>query len=372
MPSVDINDSRYLTVKRLLDTGLVLLSAPLTLPLGILTAVLVRVFMGSPVLFRQERIGLGENVFTLLKFRSMLPEVDSRGRALSAEQRITKFGKFLRKSSLDELPQLLNVLKGEMSIVGPRPLLVDYLPHYKESERSRHSVRPGITGAAQVQGRNNLGWDQRLAIDAEYAQTLSFAGDIRILKKTFADVFGGSGVETPGVGADLLSEHRSYPSEGGYRLRRFEIRDIPKRVEWFNHPDILSFMNFGGRVTVESTQQWLVNARRDPDRGDYTVSSIDSDEPVAVVGYRFYDESELPAVYVAVDPSRQGQGLGGTAVRLLMAHMRFGLDLPGAAAELYRSNAASEKLWINSGMTEVDASLPADRMRMEVVWHPED
>src|SRR5699024_1587445 len=136
--------------KRIFDTAVVIATAPLTIPVGVITAALVRINMGSPVFYTQHRVGLNEEVFSLLKFRSMLDEFDSQGRQRGIEERIPKFGHILRRSSLDELPQLINVLKGDMSLVGPRPLLIKYVPHYKDSERARHSVRPGITGAAQV------------------------------------------------------------------------------------------------------------------------------------------------------------------------------------------------------------------------------
>lgn len=359
----------FIAAKRVLDTALIVGTAPLTLILGLGTAALVRARMGSPVLYRQERIGLEEKTFTLLKFRSMLPEKDSEGNVLSAEQRLTRFGRLLRRSSLDELPQLINVLRGDMSLIGPRPLLVSYLPHYKNSERARHSVRPGITGAAQVNGRNHLGWDARLAVDADYAREATLKDDLGILMKTLAGVFQTSEVAVPGYGADFLSEHRSYPHEDGYALRRFERRDIPSRVEWFNNPDTLEYMNFGSQITVESTEKWLLNVRKDPTRGDYVLCDSTTDEPVAVAGYRFYEEDDLPAIYIAVAPDKHGLGLGGRTTRLLIKHMKENLKLPGVYAELYRDNEASRKLWERLGMKEVSAGLPSGRMRMEVRWN---
>lgn len=172
--------------KRLLDVlvsglGLLVLS-PFFLVLG----VLVRMRLGSPVLFRQERPGLGERVFTLKKFRTMTDKRDGSGRLLPDCDRLTSFGKFLRGSSLDELPELWNIFVGDMSLIGPRPLLVSYLPYYTERERLRHSVRPGLTGLAQVSGRNFLEWDKRLEKDVEYVESISFAGDCRILVRTVA------------------------------------------------------------------------------------------------------------------------------------------------------------------------------------------
>ena len=358
----------HILVKRLVDTALVVITAPITLPVGVATAVAVRINMGSPVFYKQDRVGLNEQVFSLLKFRSMLDEYDSKGNQRSVENRIPKFGHLLRRSSLDELPQLLNVLKGDMSLVGPRPLLTKYVPHYKDTERARHSVRPGITGAAQVSGRNHLGWDARLKIDADYAQEASLLEDFRILIKTVFGVSSSSNIAIPGDGADFLDEHRSYPREDGFALRRFEFRDIPSRVEWFNHPATLEYMTFGSAITEESTEKWLRQARKDPLRGDYVLCDESTDEPLAVVSYRFYDPEDLPAIYIAVSPHQHGKGHGSRASRLLLRHMKENLKLPGVYAELYRDNGASYKLWERLGMYEVEADLPDGRVRMEDKW----
>ena len=144
--------------------------------------------LGKPVIFRQSRPGLHEKIFTLYKFRTMTDERNTKGELLPDESRLTQFGKLLRSVSLDELPELWNVLKGEMSFVGPRPLLVKYLPHYTKNERWRHRVRPGITGLAQIEGRNSLRWDKRLALDVKYAKQVTFFGDLRIIFKTIPRV----------------------------------------------------------------------------------------------------------------------------------------------------------------------------------------
>lgn len=161
-------------------------------PVLLVLCVLVRVKLGSPVLFRQERPGKNEKIFTLCKFRTMTDEKDADGKLLPDAERLTKFGKFLRATSLDELPELFNILKGDMSIIGPRPLLVSYLPYYTEREKLRHSVRPGLTGLAQVSGRNFLDWDRRLEKDVEYVEHLSFGMDLKVLWMTVQTVLGHS------------------------------------------------------------------------------------------------------------------------------------------------------------------------------------
>jgi len=163
-------------------------------PLLVVIALAIRVTMGTPVLFRQVRPGYRGQPFTMFKFRTMHNTVDASGKLLPPPQRMTKLGIFLRKASLDELPQLLNVLRGDMSFIGPRPLLSEYLPYYTEREHSRHLVRPGITGLAQVRGRNRLPWDERLELDAYYVENLSLALDASILVETVQKVLRRSDV----------------------------------------------------------------------------------------------------------------------------------------------------------------------------------
>ena len=154
----------------------------------ILLAILVKLKLGSPVIFRQKRPGLNEKIFTMYKFRTMTDEKDEQGNLLSGKDRLTKFGKFLRSTSLDEIPELWNVIKGEMSLVGPRPLLVSYLAKYNEYEKRRHEVRPGITGWAQINGRNNTTWSDRFKNDIYYVENVSFLLDIKIVTQTFLKV----------------------------------------------------------------------------------------------------------------------------------------------------------------------------------------
>lgn len=179
-------------VKRGLDFTLSLAGIIVLSPVLLILAVMVRLKLGSPVLFKQERPGKDEKIFTLCKFRTMTDARDEEGRLLPDSQRLPRFGKLLRASSLDELPELLNILKGYMSIIGPRPLLISYLPYYTEEEKMRHCVRPGLTGLAQVSGRNFIDWDKRLEKDVEYVKNLSFAMDVKVLWLTVKTVFGHS------------------------------------------------------------------------------------------------------------------------------------------------------------------------------------
>ena len=184
-----------LTLKRLIDIFGAFTVLLVTAPVLVLVAIGILVTMGRPVLFRQERPGLGDEIFTLFKFRTMHDSCDPEGRLLPEEKRITPLGQLLRHLSVDELPQLLNVLRGEMSLVGPRPLWPRYLPYYTERERLRHSVKPGMTGWAQVNGRNNLFWNERLAFDVWYVEHQSLLLDLQILFLTFIRVLQGRDVD---------------------------------------------------------------------------------------------------------------------------------------------------------------------------------
>ena len=177
---------------RMLDILLSLTGILLLSPLLAVLAVLVRCKLGSPILFKQERPGKNEKIFTLYKFRTMTDKRDGEGNLLPDPMRLTKFGRLLRAASLDELPELFNILKGDMSIIGPRPLLVSYLPYYTEEEKLRHTVRPGLTGLAQVSGRNYIDWDRRIGKDVEYVRNLSFRMDMKVLWLTVKTVFGHS------------------------------------------------------------------------------------------------------------------------------------------------------------------------------------
>lgn len=176
-------------IKRPLDAFLSAGALIVFSPILLVTAILVRIKIGSPVLFMQERPGRDEKIFKLYKFRTMTDEKDDNGNLLPDEVRLTKFGKLLRSSSLDELPELLNILKGDMAIIGPRPLLTSYIPYYSEEERHRHDVRPGLSGLAQVNGRNCLTWEEKFLWDLKYVNDVTFAGDFRIILETIKKAF---------------------------------------------------------------------------------------------------------------------------------------------------------------------------------------
>ena len=183
-------------LKRPLDFALALLALTVSAPVLLLVALSVKVKLGSPVIFTQERPGKDEQIFRLYKFRTMTDERGADGKLLSDEERLTDFGKWLRATSLDELPELFNILKGDMSLVGPRPLLVAYLPRYNKRQARRHEVRPGLTGLAQVSGRNSLSWEEKFEDDVAYVERITFMGDLKILIRTFLVVFERTGISS--------------------------------------------------------------------------------------------------------------------------------------------------------------------------------
>ena len=189
--------------KRMLDFILSLIALIILSPILLIVATLVRIKLGNPIIFKQQRPGKDEKIFTLYKFRTMTDKKDENGNLLPDSERLTNFGKLLRSTSLDELPELINILKGDMAIVGPRPLLVKYLPYYTEEEKHRHDVRPGLTGLAQICGRNNLDWNERFEMDLKYVNSISFKEDLIIIFKTISSVLKHNDIEVPRESHDL-------------------------------------------------------------------------------------------------------------------------------------------------------------------------
>ncbi|WP_100405638.1 sugar transferase [Bacillus solitudinis] len=183
-------------IKRPMDFILSLMAIVALSPVLLVVAILARTKLGSPVLFKQIRPGLNEKVFMMYKFRTMTDERDENGELLSDSVRLTKFGKFLRSTSLDELPGLFNIVKGDMSIIGPRPLLVQYLPLYSNHQKRRHEVRPGLSGLAQVSGRNTISWEEKFNLDVEYVENVSFIRDWKIILLTIKKVFVREGINS--------------------------------------------------------------------------------------------------------------------------------------------------------------------------------
>ncbi|WP_317778896.1 sugar transferase [Peribacillus sp. CSMR9] len=203
-------------IKRSMDFILSLIAIIILSPVLLIVAILVRVKLGSPILFQQKRPGMNEKIFMMYKFRTMTDERDENGGLLPDSVRLTRFGRLLRSTSLDELPELFNILKGDMSIVGPRPLLVQYLPIYNEHQKRRHEVRPGLSGLAQVNGRNAISWENKFNLDVKYVDNLSFIGDWKIIFLTIKKVFVREGINSE-VAATME------PFKGSNQKERIEL-----------------------------------------------------------------------------------------------------------------------------------------------------
>lgn len=186
-------------IKRILDFTLSLIALIVLSPILLITAILVKIKLGSPIIFKQQRPGKNEKIFTLYKFRTMTDKKDEEGNLLPDEQRLTKFGKILRSTSIDELPELINILKGDMAIVGPRPQLIKDMLFMTDEQRKRHDVRQGLTGLAQINGRNNLTWEEKIEYDLEYIKNITFINDVKIIFKTIGKVFKREDIETEGM-----------------------------------------------------------------------------------------------------------------------------------------------------------------------------
>ena len=185
--------------KRMLDFILSLIALIILSPILLIVAILVRIKLGSPIIFKQQRPGKNEKIFTLYKFRTMTDKKDENGNLLPDSERLTKFGKLLRSTSLDELPELVNIIKGDMAIVGPRPLLIKDMLFMTEEQRKRHTVRQGLTGLAQINGRNNITWKEKLNYDLKYIDNITFIEDIKIILKTVVKVFNKEDITTDGM-----------------------------------------------------------------------------------------------------------------------------------------------------------------------------
>lgn len=266
---------------------------------------------GAGAFFTQERPGKDGKIFKVIKFKSMTDERDAEGKLLPDAQRLTKVGRFIRSTSLDELPQLINVLKGDMALIGPRPLLPEYLPYYTEREQLRHTVRPGITGWAQVNGRNLLTWDEKLEKDVWYVEHLSFMLDVKIILLTVKNVVKRKGVSVPrGVYLDKERMRNKKHLLDGLMLRPLEKRDLEQRVVWMKDPRIFKTMNLDPAITLETTKVWFNNNQDRKDRFDFVLENRYG--IIAFTGITNIKDG-VGETYSFVSPAEQGKGYGTIA-----------------------------------------------------------
>lgn len=319
LPSAPARIRHFNRVKRCLDIVVLVLASPLAIVAGSMTWLTVLVFLGRPVMFRQPRVGLDERVFTAFKFRTMSDARDQSGALLDDRIRLSRAGRALRLLSLDELPQLLNVARGEMSIVGPRPLLVRYLPFYSERERTRHWVRPGITGYAQVAGRNSVLWDRRLSLDVDYVERASLALDLWIVAKTARQVLLSSGVSAiAGDSGEPLDTVRSYPRTHSVGLRRLESPDLSLVEEWN-----LSGLDAGARTSdprVAPRIRWgeVEESRRSTERRYMTVFDTQSLLPVSVAVYDATNQDAVPNLTLLTPEDQSTQQRVESSLRVVL------------------------------------------------------
>ncbi|WP_216694820.1 GNAT family N-acetyltransferase [Dietzia psychralcaliphila] len=350
--------------KRAFDLAVLVVSSPLTLPIGLATALAIWLTDGTPVLFRQERAGVDGRAFHVLKFRTMSETRGASGELLSDRDRLTKVGRILRQTSLDEVPQLINVLRGEMSIVGPRPLYMRYVPHYTEREKTRLDALPGITGLAQTSGRNAAGWRKRLDFDVQYVERNSLIGDIRICLQTALKAVRSEGVSIiAGESGDPLDVERQHPSQGGLYLRKLYSRDLPLRVKWMTDQRVRRHMSLPENVTLESTNAWYIKIGTNPNRYEFAVEDCEG-QVVAMTGLRAQSEGSPAEFYIFVEPDSHGQGIGQIATQLTVAHARNLSSIPSITLTVARANIRAIQIYRKLGFSETRAS--ADRLWMEL------
>lgn len=299
-------------IKRLLDIILSLLAIIIILPIFLIIGIFVLIFIGRPALFRQKRPGKNEKIFTMYKFRTMTNKKDKDGNLLPDELRLTKLGKILRKTSLDEIPEFINILKGDMSFVGPRPLLVEYLPYYTEEEHHRHDVRPGLTGLAQVSGRNLLNWDDRFKKDIEYINNITLKNDLIIILKTFIKVIKRENVV---IGKNELMQNLDIERSKDIIYKKVTLKDIED-----NNNSILilikDILKFNTNIDNGKSQEVLDNMQKYINDGTACITGAFFKGKI--IGFLWMYEIDFQKMhinYFCVDKNYRSKGIG---TKLLM------------------------------------------------------
>jgi len=303
---------------------------------------------GKPFFF-QKRPGKNEKIFSIIKFKSMNDRKDAQGNLLSDAQRLTPIGAFVRKTSLDEIPQLINVLKGDMSLIGPRPLLISYLPYYTKRENLRHTVRPGITGLAQISGRNTINWDERLELDAQYVENLSFKNDLLIFLQTIKSVINRRDIVViPGEMFTTLDKYREIEKMFKLKAKYFDKKDISTKVLWMNDKRINHQMFFDLPATVENTQKWFEHNIGNKNRVDF--SFITNGSYVAMGGFTNIDHIANHAeFYVMVNPEMHGKGIGGKVSYWMYNYAFVKLNLNKIYLYTNKDNVSAYKIYERAG-----------------------
>lgn len=307
----------YDIVKRGLDVLGAAVALVLLSPVLLVTAVVVAARLGRPVIFAQPRPGRHGRVFTLYKFRSMRPVDEARG-WVTNEQRMTRFGRALRATSIDELPSLWNILVGDLSFVGPRPLRISYLDRYSDEQQRRHAVRPGLTGLAQVSGRNAIGWDDRLRRDQEYVARRSIVLDVRVLLLTAKAVLEPRGISAEGQAT--MSEFFGPESTSRMRLVPLAQEHLETRVAWLSDERVRQGVSLAFTPEIEAMTSWFTEASASPDRWDWV--GVDPNGSLVSMCGLHRTEDGAASLYIYVAPDHHGKGLGRDTMILLQAQAR--------------------------------------------------
>lgn len=346
-------------VKRAIDVTAAGLSAVVLAPIAMTVAVAVRMKLGRPVIFKQTRPGLHGEPFEILKFRTMHHPDPEKG-LVSNEDRLPPFGRLLRSTSLDELPSLLNIIKGDMSIVGPRPLRWEYLSRYSDEQALRHTVRPGLTGLAQVAGRNRLSWDDRLQLDIQYIRGRSLRLDLWILIQTLIKV-----VQRDGVAADgqaTMSEFFGPHTIDGLSLRDLTEADLPTRVDWMRNPAIRSGITIEFWPDIAEMRHWFSRTTLDPTRVDLVAFDTSTNEIKAMLG--LVDISNNAAsLYIFVDPMGHSKGVGRKSMQLLFTEARS-RGIQYLKLETKVGNRPAQKLYLSLGFSVTTEESTHDKLVM--------
>jgi len=336
------------------------------IPVFIGTSFLIIVFMGKPIIFTQKRIGKNERMFMIYKFRTLTNNVDKQN--LSDNERLTRLGAFLRKFSIDELPQLFNILKGDMSFIGPRPLLEKYLPYYTEREKLRHKVRPGMGGLAQVSGRSYINWDEQFELDAIYVEKLSFMLDLTIVLKTvYIVLFSKNMMVTGRVDKDSFDVHRKKQfmivnenplnimlSTERLILRKLKMDDAQDMFEYTGYAEVTKFLSWNEHKSIEQTKLFIKNTLTEYEGLKSYPYAIELKSTHKFIGVlRAYDidygNKHCEISYI-LNPNYQGQGLMVEAINAFVSHCFNELGFIRIQAKCMVDNESSQKLMKRVGM----------------------
>lgn len=343
--------------KRFFDIILSLIAIIILSPVYLIISILVLIFMGWPILFKQPRPGKNEKIFNMYKFRTMTNKKDKDGNLLPDEQRLPKFGRFLRKTSLDELPEIFSIFIGKMSIVGPRPLVVQYLPYYTEEEHHRHDVRPGLTGWAQVNGRNNLSWDDRFKLDIEYVNNISLIFDIKIIFLTIKKVIKASDINVRGTGKMMdFDEYRREQNELNRKkviLRELRESDMTLFNSLMNCSDVEQFVvGWCKPVTMHEQISWFQNLKND-DNIRYTIANVEDNEIFGTLIISKIDwKNRSCGLDIKLSSDSRGKGIGSESVSIATNYIFNELNLNRIGVRILDSNIPSQKLFKKNGFIE--------------------